>query len=194
MSSTGELLNQLQRNSLSIGLREMEITLRHATEDLTSREQGMLYENKPTISPQALEQFQREVALALQDVADLVERLDLSRSAQSNTAVLLAQMAVLWSNLCDISVDKLSRYGDVSPDLAALLMPALTRLIEHTQTMMHILGEAGEITQESMAQGPSGLRDGRRGVCIAAAARTRHCGRPGACGTPQHRLRRPGSG
>ncbi len=138
---TGDLLNQPQRNSVSIALRELEVVLRHVSEDLTTRERGMLYEYQPSIPSEGLARIEQESELALQDVALLVRNLDLARAAQANTAVQLAQMAVLWSNLCDISVDKLSRYGEVSPDLAPALMPALNRLIERTQTMMQILSE-----------------------------------------------------
>ena len=140
-SSENDLLNWAQRNSVSIMLRRLEITLRHAPDDLTNREQGVLYEYQPSVSGEMLQRIQQEIALVLQDIDDLTDHLRLSRWTQPNTAVLLSELAVLWSDLNDIRVDKLTRYGEVSPDLDAVLSPALIRLIHRVETMMRLLSK-----------------------------------------------------
>jgi hypothetical protein len=122
-------------------LRELEMTLRHAPEDLTNREQGILYQYRPSISPETLQQMQQEIALALRDIDDLADHRHLSRSTQSNTSTLLSQLAVLWSDLYETQVDKLTRYGEVSPELNSVLSPPLARLIDCVETLIRLLHE-----------------------------------------------------
>jgi hypothetical protein len=140
-TTANDLLNRAQRNSLSIMMCESEKTLRHIPDNLTSSERGTLYEYQSSIPTKTLSQIQQQIALAIPDIDSLAKELDLYRTVQSNTSTLLGQLAVLWSDLSDIRVEKLIRYGDVSPELNTVLTPALTRLIQRTEYLMNLLRE-----------------------------------------------------
>lgn len=140
-TSNNELLNWAQRNSVSITLRQLELRLRHATEILANQEQGVLYQYTGIVSPETLEQMQQEISMTLKEITELADRLELGKKTESNRTILLGELGGLWIDLQDMRVDKLKRYGDVSPELSQILTPVLNSLIRHVETMRYIVNE-----------------------------------------------------
>ena len=137
--SRPNLLNRAQRNSVGILLREFEMRLRHMSDDLTRSEQGALYEIAPAVSADALAAIRVEIALSLKEISGLAESLGLNRVTEPMSAVLMGELTVFWSDLYDVRADKLTRYGEVAPELSEVLNPPVMRLIRHVETMMRQL-------------------------------------------------------
>jgi hypothetical protein len=140
-TSIGGILNWPQRNSISVTLQRLEQKLRHAPEVLTNREQGVLYQYTGHVSPETLVLMEREIDEALAEIASLADRLGLEKWSESNRAILLGELSVLWADLHDMRVDKLKRFGDVSPELNEILTPVLSSLIRHVESMIQLVNE-----------------------------------------------------
>jgi hypothetical protein len=117
-----DLLNDAQRNSLAIGLRAFEMHLRQAMAWLEDGEEtGILYRRRLTLPAERRAAMRRQIAVALALIAVLAERFNLAPAEEALEASIAAQLSVDWANLSDLRSDKLRRYGDVDPRLAALL-------------------------------------------------------------------------
>lgn len=118
----GSLLNTAQRNSLTIGLRALEMHLREADAWLQGREErGILYWRSLNLPPDQREAARAAIAAALARVAALAKRFELAATEEDLGAVIAAQVSVDWANLCDMRSAKLRRYGEVDPRLATFL-------------------------------------------------------------------------
>lgn len=124
-----ELLNPHQHLALTITLRHLEKTLRGILADLVSEEQAILYRSQITL-PEALRpEVRARVEAALEQIAWLAQTFALEPETIDNTARLRGPLALLRSDLYDVQAAKLRRFGDVNPDLAAVLDPAVLELI-----------------------------------------------------------------
>ncbi len=118
-SSPAALLNAAQRASLTIGLRSLEMHLRQADAWLQgAEEQGILYRRSLNLTAAQRAAGRDLIASGLAQIAALAARFDLVPVTDDLTAAIAAQLSVDWANLCDLSAEKLRRYGEVHPALA----------------------------------------------------------------------------
>ncbi len=126
-----DLLNDSQKFSVFVTLREFEERLRQAEAWLQgAEEQGHLYHRMLTLSPEQGALAQQHIAEALHRIGDLARTLELSATNGDVAGYIRASLSESWANLCDIRSDKLRRYGAVHPDLAAVLDATVERLAE----------------------------------------------------------------
>ena len=136
------LLNPTQRNSLTITVREFERQLRRADAVLQAPDEiGILYRRALRLSPEESASIRETIALALSEVAALVQELNLAPEDESPLATLSAQMSVSWANLTDVHAAKLARYGAVDPRLAGTLDPQIDRLAAFAMALANAGGE-----------------------------------------------------
>lgn len=134
-----QLFNSAQRSSLTIGLRAFEMHLRQADACLQSEpEEGILYRRKVNLAPEQRAAIRAQIAVALAEIAHLARKFELTRFNQDFGASFAGQMSVDWSSLCDLSANKLRRYGDVNPQLAAQLDSDIERLIELASSLANL--------------------------------------------------------
>ena len=131
------LLNESQRNSLTIVLRMLEEKLRQADAWLQGvDETGILYRRRLRLPPERGVLARQHIAVALEQIAELAHQFDLEPVDNSPEATIMAEMSESWANLCDARSDKLKRYGEVDPLLSQALDPSMDRLIELTLELM----------------------------------------------------------
>jgi len=125
-----ELLNPYQRNALTVALRAFEEQL-HLFERWMHgyQESGILYRRQLELSEDRRILIQTQVTKALNYIAELATRFDLRPQDEDAAAMLRAGASVCWANLCDVRADKLKRYGQIDPHLAATLDPSIEALI-----------------------------------------------------------------
>jgi len=131
------LLNESQRNSLTIVLRMLEEKLRQADAWLQGvDETGILYRRRLRLPPERGVLARQHIAVALEQIAELARQFDLEPVDNSPEATIMAEMSESWANLWDARSDKLKRYGEVDPLLSQALDPSMDRLIELTLELM----------------------------------------------------------
>jgi len=136
-----ELLNQPQRNSLTIALRMLEERLRQAAVWLQDDpDEGILYRRTIHLPSEARIAAQQGIAMALSQITQLVRDLGLQPQEERLESTISAAMNLSWANLCDVRSDKLKRYGPVAPRLAEALDPRIDTLAELTLSLALLFG------------------------------------------------------
>jgi len=131
MNDVIDMLNEAQRNRLTIVLRGLEMSLRDITAWLAEggeEEVGILYRRRLTLPDDRKEAVLREIESALDEIAQLAALLRLPAHESDRAAQIAAEMSIHWSDLVDSRTSKLRRYGAVQPALAPLLDKRLDRL------------------------------------------------------------------
>jgi hypothetical protein len=137
------LLNPAQRNSLTIGLRVLEMDLRRARAWMHSAEErGVLYRRSLSIASEQRAAMVAQIDLALEVIARLAAQFDLSPAEQDLAALFAARMSADWATLVDLKAAKLSRYGHVSEALAERLDPSLDTLSYAVLALASLAGGA----------------------------------------------------
>lgn len=124
------LLNPYQRRSVTITLQALETIIRETVAGLSVREQGILYQQKSTLSSQQREQIEALKREILSEINRLAKNLSLPVEFRDTRSALQGQLAVLWSDLYDITAEKWAGYGEVSPDLSPVLDPPVLHLVQ----------------------------------------------------------------
>lgn len=138
---TRRLLNQYQRNPVAITLRTLETVLRETVTRLSVQEQGILYQQETTLSRKQCEQLEQLSASALGEISKLAKTLALPTEVRDKRSTLQGQLVILWSDLHEITAEKLAAYGEVAPDLKPVLNPSLRHLAELVQQMLDVVAQ-----------------------------------------------------
>jgi hypothetical protein len=126
-----DLLNPYQKASLAIVLRMFEEDLRLADSWLDGRQaEGILYSRQLHLMPPQRATARGRITAALDEIAALAEKLGLEQEVENPDGLILSKMSIAWANLLDSQANKLQRYGDVSPDAAAVIDPPIQRLAQ----------------------------------------------------------------
>lgn len=113
------LLNQTQKNKVTIILKEFEEHLRQALQWLDGyTEEGILYHRKLDIPFENQKEARKNIEEALQLISDLEKRFALEPEIVNSAAIIWGAMSIDWSQLSDIHAQDLRRAGEVHPDLA----------------------------------------------------------------------------
>ena len=122
-------LNPNQQNYLYASLRNFEKALRQAEQLLAQGdERGILYYQKSNLDPALRQSARQKISLALEELASLVKQLGLEPRQENSDQLIMAQMSASWSDLVDSQSGRLKGYGQIDPQAAALIDPAVNRL------------------------------------------------------------------
>ncbi len=129
-------LNTAQQTSLSVTLREFEARL--------SRLRVLLdhYEATTRLGPDGVARLRQMIDQQQAVIDALFRRFQLKRETIDVVQAMIAELSISWTQLVDSRSDKLSRYGQVDPDLQSTLDPALTELIDGCLSMVRLLEKA----------------------------------------------------
>jgi hypothetical protein len=136
-----QLLNAYQRTAVTVVLNEVETGLREMLQELTSTDDGILYERTGELSPEQQQALARLVEKSLAEIATLAARFALPMQTHSARASAVGRLNVLWSNLHEIRAKRLRGYGEVAPELEAVLDPSVHRLVSLMVQMLKMLQE-----------------------------------------------------
>lgn len=142
------LLNPYQRRSVTITLRTLETFMRETVTGLSVQEQGILYQQKSSLSRQQQQQIETLRGEILSEINKLAKALALPIESRDTRSALQGHLAVLWSDLYDITTEKLAGYGEVSPDLYPILDPPILHLIQLVQQMTEIVARVEDTREE----------------------------------------------
>ncbi len=129
-------LNIAQKTSLSITLREFEVRLGRLRVLLEQ------YESVTRLTPERVERLRQMIDRQQVLINDLFRRFQLKRETIDVVQSMIAELSISWTQLVDSRSDKLSRYGEVDPDLSATLDPAIDKMIEACLSMVRLLDKA----------------------------------------------------
>jgi phage terminase small subunit len=122
-------LNPNQQNYLYATLRAFEKSLRLADQLLVDgAEQGILYYQKSYLDAELRQSARHKISLALQELARLANQLGLEPREENSDQMIMAQMSASWADLVDSQSSRLKGYGQVDPQAAALIDPAVNHL------------------------------------------------------------------
>ena len=122
-------LNPNQQNYLYATLRAFEKSLRLADQLLVDgAEQGILYYQKSYLDAELRQSARHKISLALQELARLANQLGLEPREENSDQMIMAQMSASWADLVDSQSSRLKGYGQVAPQAAALIDPAVNHL------------------------------------------------------------------
>ena len=122
-------LNPNQQNYLYASLRNFEKALRQADQLLAQGdERGILYYQKSNLDPALRQSARQKISLALQELANLADQLGLEPREENSDQLIMAQMSASWSDLVDSQSGRLKGYGQLDPQAAAVVDPAVNRL------------------------------------------------------------------
>lgn len=148
-----ELLNPQQRSSLRGVLQAFEKSLRDAQAWLDGAVQdGILYSTRAQIPEARGREVAQEVAELLDQIGELSRSFDLEKREENPLRLIGSELVISWANLLDSSSAKLSRYGDVSPDLAERLDPAILYLAETALYLSNIFEDLAENRSDKNVQ------------------------------------------
>jgi hypothetical protein len=124
-------LNPNQQNYLYASLRNFEKALRLADQLLAQGdERGILYYQKSNLDPALRQSARDKISLALEELAKLANQLGIEPREENSDQVIMAQMSASWSDLVDSQSGRLKGYGQLDPQAAALIDPAVNRLAQ----------------------------------------------------------------
>jgi phage terminase small subunit len=122
-------LNPNQQNYLYATLRAFEKSLRLADQLLVDgAEQGILYYQKSYLDVELRQSARHKISQALQELARLANQLGLEPREENSDQMIMAQMSASWADLVDSQSSRLKGYGQVDPQAAALIDPAVNHL------------------------------------------------------------------
>lgn len=137
-----DLLNPNQRRSVAIALRMFEESLRQTDSWLQEAEaNGILYRQKLNLPAPQRQEAQQRIAAALEQIAEIVQTLDLEPVLDNPAGLIRGKMSVSWASLIDTQSDNLRRYGQVDPRLKSVLDPAVRQLAQLAFDLASIFDE-----------------------------------------------------
>ena len=130
------MLNDAQKTSLVISLRELEARL--------GRIQVLLDLNEfsTRLEPEVVSQLRASVHQQQAAMDVLFRRFRLPHETIDVVQTLIAELSISWTQLVDTRSDKLGRYGTVDPRLGTELDPELNQLVESCMQMIRTLEQA----------------------------------------------------
>ncbi len=137
MENSAELLNEFQKNSLSVSLRLLEkrILLLESLLELGEKE-GALYSFRIDLNEAEIERFREKVEFIRQLVGIIREKFKLKPSEDYFSQHLKGLSSYFLTVFEDEKAAKLRRYGKVSPDLPAELDPLIEELLGHIRSLL----------------------------------------------------------
>jgi len=137
------LLNPSQRRSVTVTLRNFEISLRQALAWLDGKnENGILYRETLSLPAPKRAEMRKTIETALAEIAATSELLSLEREEWDAGGLIRSEMSVAWANLLDTQSKKLRGYGDVQPQLANVLDPHVLLLSNLAIYMANLFDDA----------------------------------------------------
>jgi hypothetical protein len=130
------MLNEPQKISVSIALRELETRLVRLR---TLLDQDSLSQR---LTPDALNRLRALLDRQQAIIDELYRRFGLARESIDVVQTMVAEFSIAWTQLVDVRTQKLIRYGEVDPALVSTLDPAISELTELTLATVRILEQA----------------------------------------------------
>lgn len=138
-----DLLNPGQRRSVTVTLRNFEISLRQALTWLDGKnENGILYRETLRLSAPKRAEMRRAIEAALAEIAATSELFALESDEQEAGGLIRSEMSVAWANLLDTRSKKLRGYGEVHPQLAKALDPHILNLSNLAMQLANLFDDA----------------------------------------------------
>jgi len=123
------VLNPYQRTALEVEMRSLELMLRGILRSMQSPpENGLLTRVQPVPSYQR-EQLTRLIPALLAEIEAVVREFALQPQELELGRQISAEMSGAWSDLNEVLVAKLKRYGRVDPRLRRTLDPHIRNMI-----------------------------------------------------------------
>lgn len=118
-----------QKRFLSSCLISFEKSLR-LTERLLKEdgETGILYFMKQPLSAGVRQKAQKRINKVLQELDNLVKKLDLEPIEERMERIIMAELSVSWADLMDARSKRLRGYGDIDPRIVEILDPGIESL------------------------------------------------------------------
>lgn len=122
-------LNPSQQRYLYASLISFERALRLA-DDLLSNpdERGILYYRQVQLNDLQRQEVRERISQALYELKVFADRLGFEPKEENSAQMIMAEMSMSWVNLVDANSDRLLKYGDLSPEAAAFIDPAIEQL------------------------------------------------------------------
>jgi hypothetical protein len=125
----GDLLNPYQRTAVMGVIRAYEKSLRESQRWLNGAyEDGILYHKALVLTVEQRSEAREQIALALNEVRSLAEKLGFEANFENAGDEIRAQMSLHWADLSSRHADGLKSFGTVNPDLAGELDAPLEQL------------------------------------------------------------------
>jgi len=136
MENSAELLNDFQKNSLSVSLRLLEKRILLLESLLESGEkEGALYRFRVDLNEAEIERFREKIAFIRQLVLAIMEKFRLEPSEDYFSRHLKGLSSYFITVFEDEKAAKLRRYGKVSPGLPRELDPLIEELLAHIRSL-----------------------------------------------------------
>lgn len=133
-------LNSAQKRYLRASLYSFEKSLREIDQILTEGDvAGILFERRLALTAAQREQARDQIAQALQTLASFAHRLGLERSLEDPARIVMAEMSVSWANLEDCRPKRLKSYGELSPEIAREIDPAIDQLVNIAMKLTRLI-------------------------------------------------------
>jgi len=122
-------LTESQRRYLRSCLISFEKALRHAAHLIEDKDKDcILYCQRLNLSYEQRQLVHNQIDRSLLEIKALVEALGIEVKEENSAQIITAEMSISWSDLVDGHSSRLKGYGEVNPDVAAILDPAIDRL------------------------------------------------------------------
>lgn len=116
---------------------------------------SVLYSERNALSSDQRQALRTEVENARLVLAELQERLGLSRSMQDVEQAIWSRCAVLRTQLLELEARRLRRYGSVSQELAGVLATYIEQLLRTIDAILDVVTPSKTSTEpDSTAPGP----------------------------------------
>ncbi|GBE26170.1 hypothetical protein BMS3Bbin03_00081 [bacterium BMS3Bbin03] len=145
MENENTLLNQAQKNSVSIALRLLEENIFRIRLILAQRSyNGHLYSFRVDLDDDQISNLQEIFDNILERITAAKKGLNLISTNDLLSQSLNGSASYFWSVLIDEKSEKLKRYGDVSPFLKQELDPTIDQIITLLNRMTAVLKKSGK--------------------------------------------------
>ena len=137
-------LNWSQRNVLATSLELLERSLDEIERLLDSPPAGLTYAIEVDFRPATARQIRERCRDIRGEIAEIVTAFELSQRRWDGRRMIDAEMSAAWSNLEELRLPGLRRYGAVDPALTETLVPRLERLINLVLALRQLAFEREE--------------------------------------------------
>ncbi|MCL4465211.1 MAG: hypothetical protein M1389_04140 [Chloroflexi bacterium] len=128
-------LNQYQKKSVEIVLREMERTIDTIEAMLAADKTGILYSRTVSLSPEQRSKAAELIGKIRAEITELAAMFDLTKQELDGRQAISSMLGIVWEGIEDTHAEKLDRYGNIDPDLPSILDPHIDRLIDTVLTL-----------------------------------------------------------
>ena len=134
-------VSENHKRAISSSLILLDQMLCEAEQIANGREsRSVLYEERNALSPEQRERLLAEISTMREMLSEIKTRLGLRAQVENLSRVIWARSSGLWPMLVETQSRHLKGYGEVPPELAGYLDPAIERLIDHLISIADLAG------------------------------------------------------